>query len=96
MDSDESFMVYRRFGTVCARLLLNKQDEIAGLEKAIIEMDDADGNDSERTSCLMSRDIDGSTPPDREKWPKSRQEILGELESRVLEYSVSNHWLACI
>ena len=91
MDSDESFMVYRRFGTVIARLLLNKQDEIAGLEKLLLEMDDADGRDEARESCLMSRTIDDSMPPDRDDWPKTRQEVLRELESRVLEYSSSNY-----
>jgi hypothetical protein len=31
-DSDESFMVYRRFGYIQSRLLLEKQDEMRALE----------------------------------------------------------------
>ena len=90
MDSDESFMVYRRFGTVFARLLLNKQDEIAELENLLLRMDRADDCE-DRTRCLMSRETDIAMPPDETKWPKARQEVLQELEAKVLEYSTSNY-----
>lgn len=80
-------MVYRRFGTVFARVLLNKQDEIASLECLLLGMDKTDvrkGDDR----YLMSRTLDmkrGSLPG---AWrDKSRGEVLQELEKKVLEYS---------
>ena len=88
-------MVYRRFGTVIARLLLNKQDEIAELEKSLVEMDGADAKDDRRGRCLLSRTIDESMPPDRKEWPKTRPEILKELEEKVLEYSLSSYLMRC-
>ena len=80
-------MVYRRFGTVFARLLLNKQDEIAGLEKLLLGMDKTDlrkGNGQ----YLMSRTEDMK----RDSLPsafrgRSRGEVMQELETKLLEYS---------
>lgn len=38
-DSDESFMLYRRFGYIHSRLLLYKQDELRELEASLHNMD---------------------------------------------------------
>ncbi|KAL9079221.1 MAG: hypothetical protein Q9157_001890 [Trypethelium eluteriae] len=43
LDSDESFMVYRRFGYLQSRLLLEKQDELRKLETTLDEWDERDG-----------------------------------------------------
>ena len=80
-------MVYRRFGTVVSRLLLNKQDEIAELETTLKDMDGADAN-GPRATCLMSRTIDESML-DKEKWPTSRPKLLKDLETKIHEYSQS-------
>jgi hypothetical protein len=39
LDSDESFMIYRRFGFIQSRLLLNTQDELRVLEQALERLD---------------------------------------------------------
>lgn len=39
LDSDESFMVYRRFGYLQARLLLDKQNQLRELESELDELD---------------------------------------------------------
>ena len=84
LDSDDAFMVYRRFGSVFARLLLNKQDEISRMEASLLRMDKADraqGNDQ----YIMSRidDVNRESTP----WSgESRTELLASLERKTLEY----------
>jgi uncharacterized protein DUF6594 len=39
-NSDESFMLYRRFGYLQSRVLLDKQDQLGILEKELQELDD--------------------------------------------------------
>ena len=53
VDSDDAFMVYRRFGTVFARLLLSKQDEIRRLEAKLQGMDKTDERSGD-SEYLMS------------------------------------------
>ncbi|KAK8076645.1 hypothetical protein PG994_003917 [Apiospora phragmitis] len=59
LDSDENFMIYRRFGYLHARTLLRLQDKLRKLEQLLDESDDddADGNETSK-KCLMSRDYD--------------------------------------
>ncbi|KAG7006561.1 hypothetical protein G7Y79_00014g037360 [Physcia stellaris] len=85
LDSDESFMVYRRFGIVFSRLLLNKQDEIRMLEAQLLAMDRTDvanGN----AKYLKKRDQRTfDTLP--LGWTETRPQILASLEAKILEYS---------
>ena len=90
LDSDDAFMIYRRFGSVFSRLLLNKQDEIREMETtllAIDRQDDRDGN----VGYLMSRTEDVGRP--RDDVPPSRfgtrPQLLQRLEKKLLEYSKS-------
>lgn len=87
LDSDDAFMVYRRFGLVFSRLILNKQDEIRDMEATLLAMDLTD----QRTGngeYLMSRTQDA----EREKesvpsiWPETRPQLLERLEKKALEY----------
>ena len=39
LASDDNFRIYRRFGYLQARLLLEKQDELRQLEEELAEMD---------------------------------------------------------
>lgn len=77
LDSDENFMVYRRFGYIQARLLLEKQDELRRLEK---RLDDYDGKVQKvRATNLMTLDLkpDDAAP---------RKEIMDKLEQKFREY----------
>jgi hypothetical protein len=56
LDSDEQFMMFRRFGFVQARLLLEKQEEIRKLEIKLDALDKAMEEDDPTT--LMSLDMD--------------------------------------
>ncbi|KAL2055848.1 hypothetical protein ABVK25_004092 [Lepraria finkii] len=87
LDSDDAFMVYRRFGSVFSRLLLNKQDEIRTLEAELEAMDKTD-RVSGNGNYLMSRTLD----IDREHLPdafngRSRPKLMEELEKKAMEYA---------
>jgi hypothetical protein len=77
LDSDENFMLYRRFGFLQARLLLNKQDELRELEKDLDRMDKVDLKHD--ASLLKSREKDDAENGDRKK-------KLREIEEKYIEY----------
>lgn len=83
LDSDENFMLYRRFGFLQARILLNKQDELRELEKDLDRMDKVDQRKDR--SLLKSREKDDAENGRRKK-------LLYEIEEKFKEYSNS---LAC-
>lgn len=82
-------MVYRRFGTVSARLLLNKQDELRELEQLLNVMDSQSAKTSEGLSALSSRELD-----EHENFGKkqTRTQLLKVMEQRYLEYSRTPAW----
>ncbi|KAI4169579.1 MAG: hypothetical protein LQ343_005599 [Gyalolechia ehrenbergii] len=88
LDSDEAFMVYKRFGIVFSRLLLNKQDEIRHMENKLHAMDQADNVDDRRI-YIMSRSEDVERHPQSITYSSSetRPELLRMLEKSLLEYS---------
>jgi len=77
LDSDENFMLYRRFGFLQARILLNKQDELRDLEKKLDRMDLADQKNN--SSILRSREKDVATSD-------HRKNLLHEVEDTFKEY----------
>lgn len=87
LDSDEAFMVYKRFGIVFSRLLLNKQDEIRHMENKLHAMDQADNVDDRRI-YIMSRSEDVERHPQSITYSSSetRPELLRMLEKSLLEY----------
>lgn len=81
-------MVYKRFGIVFSRLLLNKQDEIRHMENDLRAMDQAD-NVNDRRNYLMSRkeDVDRDPQSITNTSSGTRPELLRSLEKTLLEYS---------
>ncbi|KAE8443151.1 hypothetical protein EG329_002320 [Mollisiaceae sp. DMI_Dod_QoI] len=63
LDSDENFMLYRRFGFLQARILLYKQDELRELEEELDGMDNRDAKT--RARKLKSRERDDAQCEDR-------------------------------
>jgi hypothetical protein len=63
LDSDENFMLYRRFGILQSRILLYKQDELRALEAELFEMDERDAQT--RARKLKSRERDDADCEDR-------------------------------
>lgn len=81
LDSDENFMIYRRFGYVQSRLLLDKQNEMQDLESALEETDADD--DNENPGCLNRADLDLDNP-------SPRKQLMGQLETKFNEYGESD------
>lgn len=77
LDSDENFMLYRRFGFLQSRLLLHKQDQLRELEKDLDRMDKYD--QIENPSLLKSREKDDAVNGSREK-------LLCKVEDKFKEY----------
>ena len=83
-------MVYRRFGLVFSRLLLNKQDEIREMEATLLAMDRTDqANDNH--VYLMSRTEDANRNDESvpSQWSETRTQLLERLEKKTLEYGES-------
>lgn len=77
LDSDENFMVYRRFGYVQSRLLLEKQDDLRKLETKLDKYD----KQVQRTNPinLMTHDLS-------EEDAEPRRAITEKLEKTFCEY----------
>ncbi|OJD31226.1 uncharacterized protein BKCO1_5100051 [Diplodia corticola] len=83
---EQSFMLYRGFSYVHARLILNLQAKIAALEGELDDVDEDDfGNEDTRVRLKsVARDI-GDTK-DAEDTDRHRQRILEELRVNVMHY----------
>jgi hypothetical protein len=77
LDSDENFMLYRRFGFLHARLLLYKQDELRRLEMELDNMDQTDAK--ENPIILQSRRKDDAEVGERKK-------LLQTIDLKLKEY----------
>lgn len=80
LDSDENFMIYRRFGFLHARLLLQKQDELRVMEATLDRMDRKDKQDD--TTFLQCRVLDERRTQEGE----TRKELLNRVENTLLKY----------
>jgi hypothetical protein len=65
LDSDDNFMVYRRFGFLQTRLLLETQDRLRVLEKRLDKLDESETAGDDNQDNLCSRDGDGSDQTER-------------------------------
>lgn len=84
LDSDESFMMYRRFGYLQARLLLDKQHRMSKLEEELQELDNeikeaGDENLPEKKNFHNTVDLDPELA-------ERREELLAEIEEAYIEY----------
>ena len=97
LNSDESFMVYRRFGCLFSRLLLARQDEISRLESILASMDKQD-NAEGKSLYIKSFSEDASRDDVPSAWPCSRIDLLDKLEIKLNQYGFESrvHVLCCI
>ena len=79
LDSDENFMVYRRFGYVQARLLLEKQEQLRLLEEKLDKLDKQHTTDEEDAEALCTMDIDPEFKADRD-------DLMAKVERAFNEY----------
>ncbi|KAK4613567.1 hypothetical protein CLAFUW4_09630 [Fulvia fulva] len=74
-DSDENFMLYRRFGYLQSQILLQKQDELRVLEDRLDSLDRSEmHNNPTRLWC-------------RERQGDERKALLTDIEQKFCEYS---------
>ena len=81
-------MLYRRFGTVFSRLLLNKQDEMREMEEVLLVMDKID-DVPENSVYLKSRTEDVQRQNIPNGLLESRPQLMEKLEKKALEYGQS-------
>lgn len=91
LDSDENFMVYRRFGYLHSRTLLRKQDELRKLESELDDYDDHDAKNNEQgCRLLMSRDSDEAADKKEPSDSRTRTKILDDIEKKLDIYGSSH------
>jgi len=86
LDSDENFMLYRRFGFLQSRLLLDKQDELRELENDLDRMDKVDYKKD--PTLLKSREKDDANTGRRKR-------LLVEIGDKFKDYGNRRSSLAC-
>jgi hypothetical protein len=95
LDSDENFMIYRRFGYLHARMLLRLQDQLRVLESRLDDCDNDDASgDREERRLLMSRDSDEvACTQQAEEYPEAqtRTQILDEIEAILGKYGMRHN-----
>ncbi|KAF2100566.1 hypothetical protein NA57DRAFT_74171 [Rhizodiscina lignyota] len=81
INSDDSFRVYRRFGTLRVRLILHCQAELNALEKKLNEIDKEDAKDEKTAFRIqsISYDKDDETSTVRER-------LINEIGQKLKEY----------
>ncbi|KAK7918079.1 hypothetical protein PG985_009953 [Apiospora marii] len=90
LDSDENFMIYRRFGYLHSRTLLRLQDRLRALEYKLDQYDNEDAADEREKLLLMSRDSDEAACRKLMKdMPDvvTRTQILDEIETVLGKYA---------
>lgn len=83
IDSDENFLMCRRFGWLNSRVLLYRQDELAKLEETLIDMDDEDIT-YKGGLTLKSRKEDDDREDIEEQY--SRSTLINQIDTKLKEY----------
>src|SRR5271156_4507892 len=81
LDSDDNFMVYRRYGYLHARLLLQKQEQLRQLEEALDNMD----YDDKLAKPASLTTLKGYCTQEASE----RRALEEDIEKKLLEYGKS-------
>ena len=81
LNSDDNFLIARKYGFLRTRLLLYRQDELFVLEKGLLALDDDDKEN--RELALQSRRHDEETDDDPEG---SRKALMRKIDDKLKEY----------
>ena len=79
LDSDDNFMVYRRFGYMQSRILLARQERLRRLEIQLDELDKDQVSRTNNSDLLCKAKIGGEMEVEREK-------LMLEIEKEYFEY----------
>ena len=86
LNSDENFLIARKYGYLRSRVLLYRQDELSVLEKDLVALDDDDKE--KRAIALQSRKYDEQTDKDP---TYSRKVLIQKIDDKLKEYG-TNSW----
>ena len=86
MNSDENFLVCRKYSFLRSRVLLYRQDELSRLEETLCALDqeDAETDDASRLA-LMSRKTDEARDEDPQY---SRKTLIHKIDDKLKQYGV--------
>jgi hypothetical protein len=83
MDSCDSFGIYRRFGNVHSRLLINHMSNITDMEKQLFELDKSDESGGPAAKWRLK------TRYHQEGWDTTKMDLLEKLEKEVISYGTN-------
>jgi hypothetical protein len=79
LNSNDNFAVYRRFGQLSARLLIQLEIDLTELEKKLYELDDKDASDT-----ILKHRLRGHE--DYPGWTSAQRDLQSEIHKKLLEY----------
>ncbi|KAF4545619.1 uncharacterized protein LTHEOB_4878 [Lasiodiplodia theobromae] len=79
IDTDDNFRIYRRYGTLRNRVLLQRQLELALLEKKLDELDERDNNEPRKYRLA-------SIQYDKEQGNSERVGLIEEIDRKLEQY----------
>ncbi|KAL8742151.1 MAG: hypothetical protein Q9190_005319 [Brigantiaea leucoxantha] len=82
INSDDNFLMCRKFGFLHNRVLLYRQDELVELERDLVEMDELDKDEDPR--ALKSRQHDNGRD-----LPLTRRTLINRIDEKLKEYDES-------
>jgi hypothetical protein len=80
LNSDENFLVCRKYGWLHSRILLYRQDELRELEQELLCMDKAADQQGKDTTTLKCRERD-------ERFSPERKQLINEIDAKLKEYN---------
>ena len=83
INSDDNFLIARKYGFLRSRLLLYRQDELSVLEKGLLDLDKDDAKNEDRKLALRSRKFDEQDDDDPEE---SRKALMRKIDDKLKEY----------
>ena len=84
MNSSDNTAIFRKFGQLSSRILLQHQIEITKLEKKLLDLDTADAANPHMHYRLHRTDH-------REGWDTAQRDLLALLEIKLKEYGYFQH-----
>jgi hypothetical protein len=82
LNSNDNFAVFRRFGQLSARTLIQLQMDLSELEKKLFELDDQDASDTMMQNRLRGYE---NFPG----WTSTQRDLLCEIKMKLTEYCES-------
>lgn len=84
-SSEPSFSIYRSFGYLHSRVILQLQDELRSLEDNLEKLDGRDSSREERGDCVTSREAD-LMQAKRDRKPSERAHLLTQICDKLQRY----------